>query len=160
MSYYRYRTRTLDLNWIVCIEDSYILNIELTLYVDHEMKPLLEFEDKELAVNIGYILDGLDQRYNINKEETKLLFVGGEFDKKVWQEIYKIPYGQTITYKQLAEKVGKPKAYRAVANACGRNPILIMIPCHRVVGTNNLGGFRYGVEVKKKLLQREQDGKS
>ena len=67
---------------------------------------------------------------------------GTDFQKLVWHEMTKIPRGKTITYKELAENIGRPKAYRAVANACGANPYPIEVPCHRVVGSNgSIGGF-------------------
>ena len=82
---------------------------------------------------------------------------GTDFQKKVWQALLDIPYGQTISYKQLAEAIGKPSASRAVGNANGKNPIFIIIPCHRVIGANgSLTGFAYGVELKKELLAIEK----
>ena len=84
---------------------------------------------------------------------------GTVFQKMVWSEITKIPKGKTITYKELATKIGKPKAYRAVANACAKNPLLEIIPCHRVVRTDGkLGGYsgKGGIKTKKKLLDQEQ----
>ena len=82
---------------------------------------------------------------------------GGEFFQRVWQTMQdKVTFGQLITYGQLASMVGKPKAARAVGMANNRNPIPIIIPCHRVVGANgNLTGFRAGLDVKRKLLQLE-----
>ena len=83
---------------------------------------------------------------------------GTNFQKIVWREIKKIPKGKTITYKELAIKIGKPKAYRAVANACAKNPLLITIPCHRVIRSDGkMGGFKgkKGIERKKRLLKRE-----
>ena len=83
---------------------------------------------------------------------------GTEFQKMVWSEITKIPRGKTITYKGLAIKIGKPKAYRAVANACTKNPLLEIIPCHRVIRRDGkMGGYRgkKGVRRKKKLLKSE-----
>ena len=83
---------------------------------------------------------------------------GTEFQKMVWNEIKKIPKGKTITYKELAIKVGKPKAYRAVANACANNPLLEIIPCHRVIkGDGTMGGYmgKKGIKRKIKLLESE-----
>ena len=83
---------------------------------------------------------------------------GTDFQKKVWSEIKKIPKGKTITYKDLALKIGKPRAYRAVANACAKNPLLETIPCHRVVRCDGkMGGYKgkKGIERKKKLLESE-----
>ena len=83
---------------------------------------------------------------------------GTDFQKMVWSEITKIPKGKTITYKELAIKIGKPKAYRAVANACAKNPLLEIIPCHRVIrGDGKMGGYngKKGVKRKKRLLKSE-----
>lgn len=81
--------------------------------------------------------------------------VGTDFDKLVWTEIRKIPLGETLTYKQIATAIGRPTSFRAVANACGRNSNPITIPCHRVVGSDSLGGYRWGVELKSRLLEYE-----
>ena len=81
-----------------------------------------------------------------------------DFQKLVWAEIDKIPYGSTITYKEIAKNIGKPNAARAVANACGKNPIPISRPCHRVICSNgSIGGYSApgGVEKKKRLLKEE-----
>lgn len=82
-----------------------------------------------------------------------------DFQKLVWAEIDKIPYGTTITYKEIAKKIGKPNAARAVANACGQNPNPIIRPCHRVICSDGkIGGYSApgGAEMKKKLLEDEQ----
>ncbi|TET38521.1 MAG: methylated-DNA--[protein]-cysteine S-methyltransferase [Planctomycetota bacterium] len=78
-----------------------------------------------------------------------------EFQRNVLTEMRKIPYGETRTYKQLAEAIEKPDAARAVGNACGANPIPIIIPCHRVLATGGPGGFGLGMELKHKLLEIE-----
>ena len=79
------------------------------------------------------------------------------FTTKVLLELKKIPFGTTTTYQELASLVGNPKAARAVGNACARNPMLLVIPCHRVLGSNGLGGFSAGgIEVKKLLLTFEK----
>lgn len=83
---------------------------------------------------------------------------GTQLQKKVWAAICEIPKGKTLTYKELAMKVGKPKAVRAVANAVGANPMLIDIPCHRVVRRDGtLGGYsgKGGMATKLKLLSKE-----
>ncbi len=82
---------------------------------------------------------------------------GTEFQQKVWRELKKIPYGITISYKELAFRIDKPKASRAVGLANGRNPIPIIVPCHRVIGANgNLVGYGGGIDRKKSLLMLEQ----
>ena len=81
---------------------------------------------------------------------------GTDFQKAVWSALRKIPYGETISYKQLAERIGKPKAVRAVGAANGANPIPIIIPCHRVIGHDgSLTGFGGGLPLKKRLLELE-----
>ncbi|CAB1262005.1 methylated-DNA--[protein]-cysteine S-methyltransferase [Clostridium sp. HV4-5-A1G] len=84
---------------------------------------------------------------------------GTEFQKKVWDVLCSIPYGETRTYKEVAEAVGNPKASRAVGMANNKNPLMIVIPCHRVVGTNgNLLGYAGGLDMKKALLELERKG--
>jgi O-6-methylguanine DNA methyltransferase len=80
---------------------------------------------------------------------------GTSFQRAVWRAMLEIPYGQTRSYGQLAAEVGRPRAYRAVANACGKNPLPIIIPCHRVVASKGLGGFSLGIDLKKRLLAIE-----
>ena len=81
---------------------------------------------------------------------------GTEFQKQVWAGISKIPVGATVTYQQLASSIGRKSSVRAVASACGANPVAIVIPCHRVLRSDGgLGGYRWGVERKKELLLRE-----
>jgi methylated-DNA-[protein]-cysteine S-methyltransferase len=82
---------------------------------------------------------------------------GTEFQKRVWEELRKIPYGKTVTYKDIAEAVGCPKGFRAVGLANNRNPISIIYPCHRVIGSNgSLTGYGGGLDVKEKLLELER----
>lgn len=83
---------------------------------------------------------------------------GTAFQRRVWQELRRIPRGETISYSELANRIGRPKAVRAVASACARNPVAIVTPCHRVVRLNGaLGGYRWGVERKRRLLAAEQE---
>ncbi|EMB25532.1 methylated-DNA--[protein]-cysteine S-methyltransferase [Treponema denticola] len=82
---------------------------------------------------------------------------GTDFQKSVWKELCKIPYGKTLSYKQIAENLNNPKSCRAVGNANGKNPIPIIIPCHRVICTGGkLGGFSAGLDRKRFLLSLEQ----
>lgn len=81
---------------------------------------------------------------------------GTPFQVAVWRELCKIPYGRTISYAKLAKRVGRPKAVRAVANACGANPLPIIIPCHRVIASDGtIGGYSGGISKKKHLLAKE-----
>jgi methylated-DNA-[protein]-cysteine S-methyltransferase len=81
---------------------------------------------------------------------------GTEFDKKVWLALKDIPYGETRTYKWLAEKIGKPTAFRAVGQALSRNPIPILLPCHRIIESDgSIGGYSSGIDIKRRLLEIE-----
>ncbi|MDU5914248.1 MAG: methylated-DNA--[protein]-cysteine S-methyltransferase [Anaerococcus vaginalis] len=102
---------------------------------------------------ISDFLDG-----NLKKFSFEIDPQGTDFQKKVWKEIEKIPYGKTLTYKEIGDKINS-KAYQAIGTACGKNPILFRIPCHRVLGKNNLGGFSYGLDLKKNLLKMEKSCK-
>lgn len=81
---------------------------------------------------------------------------GTDFQKRVWQALQRIPYGQTISYKQLAANIKNPKAVRAVGGANGKNPVCIIVPCHRVIAADGgIGGYSGGLSMKKKLLTIE-----
>ncbi len=81
---------------------------------------------------------------------------GTDFQKKVWAELLQIPYGKTKNYSKIAENIGNKNAQRAIGSACNKNPIMIIIPCHRVISKNGkLGGFAYGNSVKQALLDLE-----
>ncbi len=90
--------------------------------------------------------------------DLPIVTTGAPFQQRVWNELRKIPYGSTISYGELAQRVGNPKASRAVGAANGSNPISIIIPCHRVIGSNgNLTGYGGGIERKKFLLEFEAE---
>lgn len=85
--------------------------------------------------------------------DIRLRLVGTDFQHEVWNALLTIPYGTTMSYKDIAQSIGKPQAVRAVAGAIGANGISILIPCHRVIGSNNsLAGYAGGLEAKKVLL--------
>ena len=91
-----------------------------------------------------------------NSFDIKISYNGSDFQMKVWNELRKIPYGKKKSYSEIAAAIGKPNAQRAVGSACNKNPIMIIIPCHRVISKNGkLGGFAYGNDVKEKLLKLE-----
>lgn len=126
----------------------------------------------EIIKNIEYILEEtllISNTYNelneyfegIRKEFTiPLLLEGTEFQKKVWKELINIPYGETRSYKDIAIKIGNPNAARAIGGANNKNKILIIIPCHRVIGQNGeLVGYGEGIDIKKYLLDLEQNNK-
>lgn len=100
----------------------------------------------------------LDEYFSGNRKAftIPLHLVGTDFQQQVWNELLNIPYGATTNYKEIAQSIGKPKAVRAVAGAIGANGISILIPCHRVIGSDNsLTGYAGGLKAKKMLLQIE-----
>jgi len=103
------------------------------------------------ARELKQYLDGKLSRFN-----TKLDFSSGTgFQKTVWKKLLEVPYGEVVTYKELACAVGSPGAARAVGNAVGKNPLPIVVPCHRVLAAKGLGGYSCGMDIKKKLLRLE-----
>jgi len=88
--------------------------------------------------------------------EIEVELKGTEFQMRVWRELMRVAYGTTVSYMELAKRVGKPLAVRAVAGACGANKVPIVVPCHRVVASSGgLGGYSGGIERKKWLLRLE-----
>lgn len=96
-------------------------------------------------------------RRELNQFTVPLDLIGTEFQKKVWQALLTIPYGKTVSYLQQSEAMGNPLSIRAVANANGMNKIAIIVPCHRVIGSNGkLTGYAGGLEKKRWLLNMEK----
>lgn len=112
-------------------------------------------DDKVILQTIAQIneyLAGKRQAFDIDMDFA----IGTPFQQKVWQQLLKIPYGETISYAKLAENIGQPTAFRAVANANGKNPIALLVPCHRVIASDgSLGGYTGGVAIKQQLLTLE-----
>jgi methylated-DNA-[protein]-cysteine S-methyltransferase len=106
---------------------------------------------KEAIKQITLYFDGKLKTFSL-----PLIRSGTEFQEKVWEALEKIPYGETRSYEDIAIMIGKDKAARAVGQACHNNPIMIVVPCHRVIGKNNkMGGFASDIEIKKYLLNLE-----
>jgi methylated-DNA-[protein]-cysteine S-methyltransferase len=106
---------------------------------------------EETRKQIDEYLNGERKEFNI-----ELLLVGTDFQKSVWKSLVKVPYGTTSTYLKIAQDIKNEKAVRAVANANGANSLAIIIPCHRIIGTNGkLVGYGGGLQVKKRLLKIE-----
>lgn len=106
---------------------------------------------KKTIDELNLYIDGKLEKFTIPIE-----LEGTEFQLKVWEALLKIPYGEVRTYKDIAKYIGNEKAYRAVGNANNKNPIAIIVPCHRVIGVGkNIRGYAGGVDVKKKLLKVE-----
>ncbi|HNY44139.1 MAG: methylated-DNA--[protein]-cysteine S-methyltransferase [Bacteroidota bacterium] len=108
---------------------------------------------KNLKIQIKEYFEGKRKSFDIKHNPF-----GSDFQIKTWKAIQKISYGSTSVYKELARKISSEKAARAVANACGQNKIVIIIPCHRVIGSNQkIGGYSAGVWRKAFLLNLEND---
>ena len=118
-----------------------------------------EFIEKDTPI-IEETIKQLDEYFNLQRKEfdIPLLMVGTSFQKNVWNALINVPYSKTSTYLQLAKDISNEKAVRAVANANGANAMSIIIPCHRIIGTNGeLTGYAGGLPTKKRLLDLEQN---
>ena len=128
----------------VCISENFVIE-------DATIK-----ETTLIKETIGQLNDFLAGRRR--EFDLPLLPKGTEFQKKVWRELQNIPYGKTCSYKDIAEKIGSPKAARAVGRANNKNPIILIIPCHRVIGSDGrLVGYGAGLELKERLLALEKN---
>lgn len=108
--------------------------------------------DQRSSLQLSQYFDGRRKKFDL-----KLSYYGTEFQIKVWKALQEIPYGTTCTYKDIAERVGIPKGCRAVGMANNKNPIVIVVPCHRVIGMNgSLTGYAGGLDVKEYLLELEK----
>ncbi len=117
----------------------------------------LERDDSGLQEDMQTLLQYVDHPLGALNLQQPLAARGSEFQKKVWAELAKVPAGQTITYTELARRIGQPAAVRAVAGACAANPLAMIVPCHRVLRSDGgISGYRWGVERKKQLLALEQ----
>lgn len=130
-------------------EDGYIVRLDFSIdeKIDTEETSLIKETYKQIE---EYLLG------NRKKFIVPIKLKGTEFQKKVWNALLEIPYGETMSYKKIAEKIGNPKACRAVGMANHNNPIAIIVPCHRVIGSNRkLVGYAGGLDIKQKLLEIE-----
>lgn len=128
--------------------------------VDRRLRHLLHADMQEgTCAIIETARQQLDEYFTGKRKtfDVPLLFVGTDFQKIVWNDLLRIPYGKTISYGEMAARIGMPKVVRAVANANGANAISIFAPCHRVIGSDkSLTGYGGGLEAKRYLLQLEQ----
>lgn len=147
---YTHTYKTIIGNIEIIEEDKYIIGVNFNTESSIEDKETELI--KETYKQIKEYLEGKRKIFDI-----PIKMKGTKFQKKVWKELTKIPYGETRSYKQIAEGIGKPKASRAVGMANHNNPIAIIVPCHRVIGTNNkLVGYAGGLDIKEKLLKIEK----
>lgn len=122
--------------------------------------PTEEGEERESSCSKACCLQLAEYLAGTRREfDLPLKLEGTPFQLAVWQALQTIPYGQTRSYADIAAQIGNPKACRAVGMANHRNPVAIIVPCHRVVGKNGaLTGYASGLEIKKKLLELEKQG--
>lgn len=145
-------------NILILSKDKNLISIIFHKIPKNNVKKIV-INDKNIIMKKNPVSVQLKQYFSGKRKsfDVKMLLRGTEFQKKVWKEISKIPYGKTITYSDISLKIGKPNAFRAVANACGKNPIPIIIPCHRVLQKGGgLGGYSGGIDIKKNLLKLEK----
>jgi len=122
----------------------------------------LEYDEATPLDRSGYIREGCTSiaaylRGAIRNIDLAFQTGGTDFQRKVWHELRLIPYGETRTYGDIAKAIGEPEAFRAVANACGKNPVPLIVPCHRAVHKDSdMSGFSWGAEAKQFLLDLEQ----
>ena len=133
------------------IEPNFIILVSLKV-VDYIGKSNVETDFiKDVKVQLDEYFSGKRKVFNIKINPS-----GTDFQKLVWKKLQKIPYGKTKSYSEVAASCNNKNAQRAVGSACNKNPIMIIIPCHRVISKNgNLGGFAYGNKIKLKLLKIE-----
>lgn len=148
MTNYDYLETDLGLMEIVC-EDEFLIGLKMVLEKNHRVNE--NKTSREVKSQILEYLNGNRKNFTI---PFKLNCT--DFQKKVYEETLKIPYGNTKTYGEIAKSIGNPKSMRAVGMALGKNPIWIIMPCHRVIGKNRkLTGFAGGIDKKLSLLKLE-----
>ena len=130
--------------------DGFIIRIELTDIADTLTLPTPLLHEAELQI-MAY-LEGKRQQLDF-----PIRIMGTPFQQRVWHALQQIPYGTTLSYGEIATAIGNPRASRAVGMACNKNPLLLIVPCHRVVGAGGkLTGFAYGTDAKQWLLELEK----
>ena len=144
-----YHYKISNYNFYIGEEEGFVTYITLNKIKDYILKETKLI--KKTKEELEEYFKGIRTNFDI-----PLKLKGTDFQKKVWNIMKNIPYGKVISYKHLAELALNPKASRAVGNVCHNNKILIIIPCHRVVSQNSLGGFGCGLEMKKDLLKLEK----
>lgn len=118
---------------------------------EEKITDIIPVELEDCVIQLNEYFEGIRQQFNL-----KLNPEGTDFQKKVWKALQQIPYGKTLSYLELSKQLGAVKAIRAVANANGKNPLWIIVPCHRVIGSDgSLTGYAGGLHRKKWLLEHE-----
>lgn len=154
---YQFRTVKTDIGELILIGDG--VSLEYILFENAELPE--RYEGKLKANRNAYPLAVKELKQYFRKQLVQFTFpikINAEgFNRRALEALARVPYGMTISYKDLARRAGSHQAYRAAGSACGRNPLPIVIPCHRVIKSDgSLGGFSGELAIKRKLLDLEQ----
>lgn len=133
--------------------------VRLSFHLEHDKDYAQQHGIERCDKRIAFVAEQI-QQYQRGERRTfdlPIALNGTPFQMRIWQELCRIPIGETITYRTLAERIGNPKAVRAVGRANGTNPISLIVPCHRVIGSDgSLTGYEGGIAIKEKLLNFEK----
>lgn len=149
---------------LICSRDNKLYGLELGEnadqcyhhFINRWSKSSVAVEPRTDTQIVDMVLQSIETGVIDPNIKIDLYASGTFFQHKVWQAILEIPAGKTSSYKEIAQKINRPDSFRAVGTACGANPIAIIVPCHRVVKSDGGdGGYRWGLDLKKKILQRE-----
>ncbi|WP_314795054.1 methylated-DNA--[protein]-cysteine S-methyltransferase [Eggerthia catenaformis] len=144
-AYYRFK----DQYFKICYCHDKLISLSLVNYID----------DKNIPNDFSHhVYSELEEYFHHQRTsfDIPLLLEGTAFQKKVWNALLSIPYGHIVSYQEIASMIGHPKSARAVGGAIHHNPVMIIVPCHRVIGSDgSLTGYAYGIELKKELLALE-----
>ena len=151
--------------FMIAIADNealYLLEFVTRKGLNEEIERLCFRTKRDIVSGRTTITDRIEQELNLyfagslTAFTTRVAFVGTPFQQKVWHALQTIPFGKTISYKELAQQVGNPTSSRAVARANATNQLALIVPCHRVIASNGLlGGYAAGVQLKQDLLRHE-----
>jgi len=158
--YYYLKIPSLKKTFGIAKNKSGVCSITFTYNEKLYVKTLTEYYGEEVVKSKAKLEKDIKQvqEYFAGKRKSFDMHVflkGTKFQTQVWLEISKLKFGETISYSELAKRLKNKGAVRAVGSACGRNPVPVVIPCHRVLAKNSLGGFGGGIELKKKMLKLE-----
>lgn len=145
--------------WRATWKNAVLVRFELVSSKSEQFPELAETQLAATQLPVAQLLETQLQQFftgTLQKFSVPYVLTGTAFQLAVWHALERIPFGETTTYGALAEQIGHPSAVRAVGTAVGKNPLPLLIGCHRVLGKKSLGGFAYGLECKQFLLTLEQ----
>lgn len=132
--------------------------LEASLRTEYSLARIVRTDTGKLGSWVDEILAYLEGSEVVCLDALPLDITATSFEYRVWRELQAIPYGSTCSYSDIARKISRPKSIRAVANACAKNPVPLVVPCHRVVRSDgSLGGYGFGIKRKASLIQREEE---